>query len=210
MNKIIIWIIAGLSVGKTTQNKKLLHSLKDAKRVYHKSFEGSTFYAFTSYGLICSLGEINNSQCCGLDRVSSKLKNEGVRYSIEKAFEVCDIVIVESIMSSSKWIEFLGKFDAELFIIHLDISFEENVRRLKWRKYSKERITMGRGLDEGYLEEELTDANYEFIRKTRMQYKNIFERERDECGEHHYLNIDGARKPEEINEKILKFIYNNI
>ncbi len=207
--KVIIWILGALSSGKTTQNKKLLETFGDVEPEYIK--DANTTYAFTTYGTIASLGEINDSQCCGLDRVSSKLKNVGVEHSIDRAFmHGCSMVIVESIMSSSKWTEFLGKFNAELLIVHLGISFEENVRRLKWRKYSKINKEVDRDMDTiKYLQEELTDANYEFIRKTRMQYRNIFDKEK-ELGQHNYLDVDGERNLEEINEEILKFIYNSI
>ena len=224
-DKIIIWILGALSSGKTTQNKLLLENLGNGPRVYHSGTQGETFFAYTTYGDICSLGKIDETQCCGLDRVSSRMKNEGLVLSLQLALKKCDIVVVESIMSASTWFDLLKKFDTNLFIFRLDTTFEENARRLRWRQWSK-----ANGMEnEPYPDFEdpdldpaarlsekmalfthpLTDANYEFIRKTRMQYENIFNKFIKEPGVKGAV-IDANRDPQLIHTEIVSQVYFNL
>lgn len=174
--KKIVWIIGSLSCGKTTQNKMLL-GLGGTKLFLKQGVNAEEVpWVYTQCGRISSLGVINESDCCGLDRVSSKLKQEGIIASIKVALRNTDLVIVESIMSASTWFDFLSNQDAELYMIRLHCDFEDNVRRLKLRQWSKEK--------HGTLhisDHRLTDANYEFIRKTRMQYEGIYKKFKDKC-----------------------------
>lgn len=199
-NKVIIWILGSLSCGKTVQNKLFQKHWGNGEREYKT--DGAT-YAYTTYGDICSLGDLNESTCSGLDRVTTKIKTEGVFDSLDRALEECDIVVVESIMSASTWFEKLQDCDAKLFMVHISISFEENVRRLKKRKAEKD--PRSELTEYGYLNIELTDSNYEFIRKTRMQYQNIYDKYKDECNSL-WLECSDL-EPERINRKIMTFIH---
>lgn len=202
-DKVILWILGALSSGKTTQNKLLLEKLGTAPLKYHEGEEAGIPYFFTTYGDICSLGKIDGTQCCGLDRVSSRLKNEGVKLSIEKALQVCSIVIVESIMSASTWPALFQGFDVHKMMFRLNTTFEENVRRLKWRQWQdKSEKSSDRG---DFLQHKLTDANYEFIRKTRMQYENIFEKFKDQFEVARVVECDD-KSPLQIHREILRLM----
>jgi len=210
--KVIIWILGSLSSGKTTQNKLLQEHLGNRERQYLTGESGGIPYAYTKYGDICSLGDLNESVCCGLDRVTSRLKNEGIYNSLKEALSDCDIVVVESIMSASTWFDKLKEYDAKLFMVHIGVSFEENVRRLKIRQWKKDNPNhKGPNLElqdniQGMVE--LSDANYEFIRKTRMQYQNIFDKFKDQCDS---LSVECTNlKPKEVNNLIMKFIYSQL
>lgn len=205
--KSIIWIIGALSSGKTSLNKGIIEIVGDGRREYFSGEENGVNYSFTRFGDICSLGDINASQCCGLDRVSSRLKNAGVELSLKKAFEKSDFVIVESIMSASTWFDFLEKNCDNLFLVHIYCSFEENVRRLKKRQFSKE--NKGENpTSEQYLKHVLSDANYEFIRKTRLQYKGIYSKFNNKCFS---LEIDTTRTGEYLcSKQVVKFIGDKI
>lgn len=194
----VIWILGSIASGKTSLNKSLLNSLGDEKP---KLIERDNC-VFTHYGLISSLGIINESQCCGLDRVSSRLKNQGIENSLVEALKVSEWVIVESIMSASTWVDFLRNHADKLVMVHLYASFEATVNRLKLRKFEKlkhsDRPDWVRDID-------LSDANYEFIRKTRMQYKSIYDKynsKADSC-----IEIDTTSvSTKEISRNVIKLI----
>ena len=202
----IIWIIGPLACGKTTQNKLLLASYGNGKPHYIEDVEDGVMYSFTNYGDISSLGLMNESQCCGLDRVSSKLKNEGIKLSLQKALEKSTMVVVESIMSASTWFPMMQSFNVPIFIFSLECSFEENVRRLRKRKWDAEDKT--KCIPKDFWSMPLTDANYEFIRKTRNQYAGIFKKfigEAEGC----VIQMDG-KTPQVINKEIRNFIVKNV
>jgi hypothetical protein len=203
----IIWIVAGLSVGKTTLNKDLIEVLGDEPRRLVEGTNNGVPYCYTRYGVICSLGNLNDSQCSGLDRVSSKLKNEGIEESIKQAVkDGVQFIIVESIMSASTWLDFLKKHTDNLLMVHLCCDFESNVRRLKYRQFTSPDY---KGIAEAPVDIRLTDGNYEFIRKTRKQYLAIYEKFKDKVN--HSVSIDttniGTKK---VMKGVLKLINDSL
>lgn len=201
----LIWICGGMSSGKSTTCRNLLETLgdKDNKKLMSGEFDGVKYF-YTKYGSdVCCLGDLNDSQCSGWDRVSSACKTEGLELSMKKAKKECSLVFIESIMSSSKWPEIFFRNFERTIIVHLDIDFETNVIRLKGRKAKKANF------DGDFMHYPLTNDNYEFIRKERMQYTNIFEKFKDKFSAALTVKTD-TLTPSQVNSKVIKFISNNI
>lgn len=203
----IIWIVAGLSVGKTTLNKDLVSSIGDEPRRLVEGDNNGVPYCYTRYGSICSLGNLNESQCSGLDRVSSRLKNEGIEESIKQAIkDGVQFIIVESIMSASTWPDFLRRHTSNLLMVHLKCDFESNVRRLKYRQFTSPDY---KGIAESPVDIRLTDGNYEFIRKTRKQYQGIYDKFKDKVN--HSVSIDTTDLgTKHVLKRVLKLINDSL
>lgn len=157
----LVWVNGGISSGKSTTVRNLLESLGDKDDIdFVSGKENNVPFHYTKYGEgVCCLGLLNESQCSGWDRVSSDCKVEGLELSIRKAKEECDLIFIESLMSSSAWPDIFFRNISKTILIHLDIDFETNVRRLKGRKAKKANF------QGDYMHFPLTNANYEFIRK---------------------------------------------
>lgn len=199
----LIFIIGGMSSGKTTTNRGIVEAFKTQEKELFAGEENGVNYAYSHFGeMVTSLGDLRDSQCTGWDSVSTKCKNVGLELSIRKAIEKSEFVVLDSIMSSSVWVDLIVKNSPNNFLIHLTTSFEENVRRLKKRQANK----VGK---EDFLDVWLTDNNYEFIRKERMQYTNIFDKFKDKFSAS--IRIDSNDKtPSEVNKEVLKFINKNL
>lgn len=79
------------------------------------------------------------TDCCGTDTMSKKAQ-------IMAAFETTTsspsrIIVVEGIMATGTWIDFLKTKNTVVFMVHLKISLEDNVMRLRARRAAKKNIT---------------------------------------------------------------------
>lgn len=143
MSKLAIWIIGGSSVGKTTlafQIHKFVAKITDSQitpKVIGWGNRDREFMFTKMSKYSANLGEFGHTACGGTDTLSTK---DRIKNSYLKAIENSPIVIIEGIMATGTWIEFLKDENNKVFLIHLDISPEENFKRLRRRRAEKLKI----------------------------------------------------------------------
>src|SRR5690606_7019990 len=108
--KLVIWFIGGNSVGKTTNANLIHHFFKDivgGERKVIEWIEEDKKCAYTQMNLLSSnLGIFGKTACGGTDTLNSKFQ---IRRSFEEALEASEAVIVEGIMATGTWVEFLRR-----------------------------------------------------------------------------------------------------
>jgi len=137
--KLIIWFIGGNSVGKTTQ-ARVIHDffsdiLDDRSIEIVEWIENNKKIAYTKMNAFSTnVGRLTDRQCSGTDTMGSKFQ---IFRSFDEAFDASQVVIVEGIMATSKWIELFKAKDAVLWTILLDVSEDVNFMRLRQRRSVK-------------------------------------------------------------------------
>lgn len=140
-----IWIIGGSGVGKTTLAVNIHNFFKKiyADECKTKVFgfgEDNKEFLYTEVSpFSANLGILSNSQCSGTDTLSTK---ERIKNSFFLAKKNYPVVIIEGIMATGTWIDWIKEHeDVELFTIHITISDEENLKRLKIRRSKKKQCS---------------------------------------------------------------------
>ena len=139
--KLVIWFIGGNSVGKTS-NAALIHDFFKAnaggERKVHEWIDEGKKCSFTQMNLVSSnLGIFGHTACGGTDTLNSKFQ---IQRSFEKALEISDVVVIEGIMATGTWIEFIRRPDIYLWLVLLDVSEESNFQRLRQRRSAKRNL----------------------------------------------------------------------
>lgn len=140
MKKTIIWILGTNAVGKTSLSRNIhrhynyhfatnFRLIKTPQRV---SRAGITLYDNTAH-----IGFLENGVATsGSDMIQKKEDFErSVNFALK--FNKVKIVVLDALMATGQWKEFLRKEDCELITIHLFCSEEENLKRLKKRRTEK-------------------------------------------------------------------------
>ncbi len=137
---LIIWLIGGNSVGKTTQARRihsylggLTNESFDPQIVKWIENEKKCCYTLMS-PLSANLGELAKTACGGTDTLNSKFQ---IQRSLEEVRKVREVVIIEGIMATGQWIDFLATSNTVLLTILLDVSEDNNFRRLRQRRGAK-------------------------------------------------------------------------
>lgn len=140
MKKIIIWIIGSNSTGKTTQ-AALLHKSLGSKNPKIVKKDGAVITLFDNSINIGSFkhpitgGFEKVTQCCGTDTVNKK---ELIKQSVDLAFEhEQPILILEGVMATGTWPEFLQRSDSKLAVLHMKTTLKSNLRKLRKRRAEK-------------------------------------------------------------------------
>lgn len=212
----IIWIIGSMGSGKTTQNKNLMKILGGG--VEFEVCTGETngiAFMFSKIGRIASLGLLKEGvQTCGIDPVYSKLKKEGLLLSLQKCREdKMDYVIIEGAQCSLEWwkqvIEpFMDIRKDSLFVFHLAIGFEDNLRRIRQRRWLKQYPDLS-----GFCSDaiQLEDRTYVNVLGKNKQYVSLFSK-LDKIISPLSISlteIDAMLEPEEITSMILNKMFSN-
>lgn len=212
----ILWIIGSMASGKTTQHKLLMKLLGNGKITTKNGTKQDPPYCYSISGSVGSLGLLKEGvQTCGIDPVYGDLKKEGLRTSMAMAFEDgADLIIMEGAQASMEWYKQVilpQYYDAVLYVVHLSISFDHNLQRLRQRRWLKTHDNLDEftGSNQMFLE----DRTYENVLGKNKQYRSLFkalskESEREPLSIR-VLEIDALEGELEIVEKILEFIYNN-
>lgn len=136
--KLVIWFIGGNSVGKTTQARAIhqffsIYSVQSDKPSKIVEWEESgKKIAYTKMNKLSSnLGRLTDRQCSGTDTMGSK---DQIFHSFDAALADSQVVIIEGIMATGKWIELLRRDDVVLWTILLDVSEDVNFMRLRQRR----------------------------------------------------------------------------
>jgi len=138
--KLVVWIIGGNSVGKTTL-AEFLHLYysylagKESVEIYRGKMADGKDWVYTSMNSYsANLGEFGTTQCSGTDTLNTKAR---IIESFERALKTHPVVIIEGIMATGTWIEFLKREDTLVFIIFLDMNDAGNFKRLRSRRATK-------------------------------------------------------------------------
>lgn len=216
MNKKLIWLIGGMGSGKSTQRRLLCNAFKetDPKEVNGATKAGVP-YMYTSFGQsISCVGKVKQehngdiSMCDGLDSVFGKLKKDGGLQSVDKALEESNIVVFEGSQTSPSWGEILKatveRHDAEFYMVHLYMTFEENFARVRRRQYDKLKKDGGAMFINDHTEHVLTDRVIESLIGKCRQFNNCF----DKLSPLLYIRdvkiVCGSKTEEQVFEEILE------
>lgn len=203
----IIWIMGSMASGKTTLNKALMYTLSQHIEVFDydivKGTEDGVNYMYTKYGKVASIGQMKKGVAtCGIDPVMGWLKTEGVELSIRKANEECEFVIVEGAQAAYTWFDFMEKIDPEFLLVHLNISYDENIKRLKLRQFKKKYNKEPKF--NAHLSLSISDKNYDSVLGKNKQYMNIWNKVQDRVN--NKLQVDALNSPEQIEMEVLNKI----
>lgn len=139
MENLVIWIIGGSSVGKTTQ-ARLIHKFFSGlsgkeKMKLHKFTDEEFPYFFTSFNdYSCNLGDLTRGACSGTDTLGKK---DQIIWATKKAKKMYPVLVVEGIMATGQWLDFLKDKKTLLLVVHLNVSEEANFKRLRQRRGAK-------------------------------------------------------------------------
>lgn len=194
---ICVWIIGSNASGKTTQAKLLHSQIGNGEACFFKGNNPmGVEYKFTTFGdNIANLGQVGNNQCTGADTINKK---ESFISSYNEALKHSKIVVVDAIMATGTWVEFLKKDDVKLFVVLLNYSsLENNLLRLKERRANKK---------------DISPADVTFNAKTLSNvaskiktFKSLYERVKDKADL--ALEVPAELEIEEINKKILNSLF---
>ncbi len=168
--KLIVWLIGSNSSGKTTQSRMLHDFFGNGKMEVNKRISPMGFnLKYTTFGSnIANLGVIQDTDCCGADTISLK---EDMVMSYQYACEASEIVVVDAIMATGSYIEFLRHSipdPVKILLVHLDISEEANFQRVRSRRATKR----GKDLDE----EQLSLKTRQNLAGKIKGFKSLFQR----------------------------------
>lgn len=151
-DNLVIWFIGANAAGKTTQ-AALLHKYfrdvfdegKQHLNKYVKEERNGTLVSYTVLSPvstnvgkfnhpITSVVEDNTTATCGTDTINKK---EQIIASFEAALAETPIVIMEGVMATGTWIDFLKRKGVELVLIHMEMDTEDTLARLLARRAEK-------------------------------------------------------------------------
>jgi len=142
-NRVTVWLIGSNASGKTTQ-ARLLHQLQiNTKPIYRESYMGNLkenperlCYTEFEEKLVCNIGWVKNNQCTGTDSLHTRLQ---VEHSYKKAIQSWNkIIIVDGIMATGQWLNFLRNEDTKLLVVLLHfVELEDNILRIQQRRQAK-------------------------------------------------------------------------
>lgn len=148
--KIAVWFIGGNSAGKTTQ-ARMLHDhfryvagdiIPPILFEYTKDGWGAgnakrseVHHFFTKMGSFSSnLGNLKGNACSGTDNLSTK---EQIMFAYNVALRHTPVVVIEGIMATGQWIEFIKKENVIVYLVHLTLTEDALFDRLKQRRATK-------------------------------------------------------------------------
>lgn len=213
-NKFVFWFIGSTGSGKTTQSRlfhKFYNEMSDDENIYpqikpikNSSVNPNKPYSYFSLmsNNTANLGRWTGKPCCGTDTLSTKAQIES---SLFFALMERDIVIIDGIMATGKWIDFIRAHkNIKLILIHLKIDTELNELRVRERRAAKSNLPI-----EEVILEVKTKEN--ILRKIK-NFSNLYRKLKDEADL--ALEVSASDSPESISHYILKnsipFLLKNI
>lgn len=164
--KKLIWITGGMASGKSTLRNQLIELLKDhkGKLIQEPGLE------YTDYGDIAAVGNcVKSNQCNGLDSSFNRLKKEGAIATTEHCIKNFKVTILEGAQTSAQWVlplcEMCLRHNCKFYLVHLDLRYWENYRRLSQRL-----------LASGKTDLDITDDKLDSVRGKNNQARLINEK----------------------------------
>lgn len=163
--KKLIWIIGGMSSGKSTIRRLLTKVLSNGEMKFLNK-EGIEVSSFgNNLGIVGKVGKDHLYD--GLDNSFGRLRKEGGLNSTFFSIKKHNITILEGSQTSFEWVkplsEFCEKNNVEFYLILLEISLFENYKRL-----------LKRIKDRGGDERDMTNKRLESVRAKNIQFERIF------------------------------------
>lgn len=213
-NNLIIWFIGSNATGKTTQ-AALLHlyfrRLFDEEKKNHlnryvqKVVDGIPVKYTLLSTVSANIGHFNHpitseledktTMTCGTDTINKK---EQIKKSVELALREVPIVVVEGVMATATWIDFLAGKDKELILIHMSLDLETNLKRLLQRRSNKKQIDFKDSL------EALTEKTLKNIEGKVRGFKGMFEKLKKEADV--AFSVDASKSAQWVHFNIVKKI----
>lgn len=167
--KKLIWIIGATASGKSTLRRSLVDILRksEGKIISVPNME------YTDYGNVAVLGKCKKDGVCdGLDSSFGRLKKDGCMNTVEECIKSHDYTFIEGIMATGQWIlplcEFCFKYDCNFYLIHIDLRYWENYKRL-----------VKRVIERGGTEKDIKDSMLDSVRGKSVQMRNLFNKCKD-------------------------------
>lgn len=219
MNKKVIWLTGSMSSGKSTQRRNLCNEFATLPAEVFEGEEKGLNYHFTSFGVISCLGKVRQeengeiSMCDGLDSVFGHLKKDGSIYTVHKALQKSKVVVIEGSQTSPSWGELLQpiltRHKADLYLVHLSLSYWDNFNRLRerhWHKLTAKGVLNQEG-DLNLCDITLTDKNIESLIGKSRQFNNCYEKLKGLCPR---LKIDATQSEQRVFKQIVKFVFADV
>lgn len=202
-DNVVIWFIGTNSSGKTTQ-AKLYHNFLNSvyvgfKNLYPKVYEKDD-WCFTQMSKVSSnLGRLDSNACSGTDTLNTK---ERVMKSFKEACARTPIVVVEGIMATGTWIDFMKppKRNNQVLLVHLDLDLETAILRLRERRSVKRKVRPE--------EVEIVAKTKDNMENKIKNFKSLKARMADKVDAH--ITIDQTKTISQTHNLVKDFIYNNI
>ena len=164
--KKLIWIIGATASGKSTLRRSLVDILgkSEGKIISVPDME------YTDYGNAAVLGKCKpDGVCDGLDISFNHMCKEGCMRTVEECIKNHDYTFIEGTMATGQWIlplcEMCLKYDCNFYLIHLDMRYWENYKRL-----------VKRVLERGGTEDDIKDSMLDSVRGKSVQMKNLYKK----------------------------------
>jgi uridine kinase len=207
--QLAIWVIGTNGSGKTSLARFLHEKLRKVSEDGPWDFKQDTFIKWkNSEDKICgytqfsrfsaNLGKLDGAACGGTDTLNSKAQ---IIESLEVANEKIPIVIVEGIMATATWIDFLKTERRAVFLIHLDIDEEANLERLRARRAVKADI------DPSAVE--ITPETKEKLASKRTTFRNLYSKMQGKVDESIQLKTENLT-PQQVQKKVWKKFFEYI
>lgn len=203
-----IWIVGANSSGKTMLARAIHNMFSKASKenMSYKQWveydEEKKMDKKCGYTIMnrfsCNLGKLDSAACGGTDTLNSRFQ---VKRSFEEACKMRSIVVIEGILATGTWIEFLKRDDNKILMVLLDIDEETNHQRLRERRAKK------LGCDPSDIE--ITENTRKNVEAKRNTHRSLFNRMEGEVDVRLNLNtkhmsLEDVR--EAVNKQILQIL----
>ena len=164
-------------------------------------------YMYTKFDNVATIGKLGENQCSGIDSVYGKLGADGVALSLKKALEDEDVnfIIVECLFSTMKWLERWEKIGIrgkmKLIVVHLSFPLWENFKRLCQRRAKK----IGK---KEWWEMEIENNTFLRVGSKNKENETIYVKLDGRVDAR--IQVNATLSQEEVHQKILEFITENI
>lgn len=209
--KVVIWLMGAMASGKSTLSRLLQQSLSGTEQFENlQAEENGKLFAYTKANSVAVLGKQSKDKMSGgVDFVFNQIKIEGLSYTLEKLSKDSSIefIIIEGSQASNNWYSIISGFYPMIFGVHLELSYEQNIRRLKNRQFANANGRQPENNEE--LLVECKDSQYTNVLSKNQQYRNLFEKIKNNKNVK-ALQLDALQTPEQLLEQTIEFITDNL
>ncbi|HPI19501.1 MAG TPA: hypothetical protein PKY56_03950 [Candidatus Kapabacteria bacterium] len=177
---LVIWIIGGNSTGKTTLARNIHKFFQNIATPTEKVISVGDFYYTEMSKYSCNVGDLLKSQCAGCDTLGTK---QQIINCFEYVVDRYPVVVLEGIMATGTWIEFLKRDDTIVFTILLNVTPETNFSMVSKRRAIKKGISQ--------FEVEVTEKTRENMSSKLRGFMSLYERMKPKSDYSLIIEIDG-------------------